>query len=218
MFEVKDLSAIRSLTSYPATWEGAVMRMSDKVAYLGRDLEDAVQLGLVKSDRLPPLVPRVLGSTNSDIIDTLVNDVIATSRKSGAIGFSDPVFEAVITLRDFNYRMIYLNPILASYHSYFRRILVNLFSYLEDLFSRFGPEGEGYREEGNRLSIRFGDFLTKMRDFYEKTDGSYDNAVTDYIAGMTDGYAIDCISEIMIPKKFELEFDEFLFREEKIPE
>lgn len=211
-FEIRDLSSIETLEYYPCTWEGVVMRMSDKVAYLGRDLEDAVSLKLVKIDDVPPVVRRTLGKTNSEIIDTLVNDLIETADPANGIGFSDDVFEATLALRDFNYSHIYENPSLSVYHEYFRRILMTLYDYLTDLYERYGFTVDGYAGEQNTLSARFGDYVRKMRTFYEDRGETSERIVTDYLAGMTDDYAIECIQEIMIPKRFEIHFDEHLYR------
>ena len=213
-FTVRDLAAVKSLEYYPCTWEGAVMRMSDKVAYLGRDLEDAISLRLVSADDLPKTVRDILGVTNSEIIDTLVSDIIVTSREAGTIGFSDPVYEASILLKDFNYERIYENPKLATYHAYFRRILNTLFDYLMDIYSKYGtegPDGAGYQEEGNALASRFGDYLQKMDDYYSRTGKAAKRIVTDYVAGMTDDFALECVNEIMVPRRFGIHLDEYLY-------
>ena len=208
--EKKDLGAIKTLNSYPSTWEGAVVRMSDKIAYLGRDVEDAIQLKVISRNMLPEKCRSVLGTSNSEIINTLVDDIIHTSRKTGTIGFSDKIIEAVKIQRDFNYKSIYLNPVLEGYQRYFERILHTLYDYLEEIFERYqGDEGQ-YREENNILAVRFGDYVHKMTEFYEKEDGGFDNLVTDYIAGMTDNYAIESVSEIMIPERMEDQFRRFL--------
>ncbi len=209
-FTIKDLSAITSKAEDPATWEGAVVRMSDKIAYLGRDLEDAVQLGLISPEEVPERPARVLGNDNSTIIDTLVKDVIRVSPEQGAIAFSDDVFQAVLELKEFNYSKIYASPILANYHVYFERILGNLYRYLEDLFGRYGMDPEKYRLEHNLLAHRFGDYCKKMQNFYDTSSEDRENVVVDYVAGMTDDYAIDSVKEIMIPKQFEYQFEEFL--------
>mgnify|MGYP006287784299 CR=1 FL=1 len=208
---VKDLSVIDSRAHQPATWEAAVVRMADKIAYLGRDLEDAVHLGLISKDQVPPRAVEVLGSRNSDIIDTLVNDCVDYSRTGGVIGFSDERYEALLELKDFNYRNIYKAEPLNKYYSNFRRILSTLADYLEDLFRRFGFDPSGYGGEQNLLAIRFGDYCSKMKRFYEEIDKSTDLVVLDYLAGMTDDYAIDCISEIMVPKSFEFQFEARLY-------
>ena len=212
-FHEKDLSAIQRRDQYPASWEGCVVRVSDKIAYLGRDLEDASHLGLVDPESVPAEVVKVLGKNNSEIINTLVLDVIENSQKIGVIGFSDRVFGPLISLRDFNYASIYKNPRLFTYHRNFERILKTLYSYLSELFAVCGEDPSKYREEKNFVAARFGDYLKKMRDFYVNSDGGYGKAVLDYIAGMTDDYAIDCVSEIMIPRLFESQFEGFLYEE-----
>lgn len=205
----KDLEQISSRDQYPSTWEGAVVRMSDKIAYLGRDLEDAVQLKIIEKEDIPEEAGKILGTSNSEIISTLVSDVIATSKKEGAIGFSDTVYQAMRTLKDFNYRRIYLNPLLSGYHRYFDRILRSLYEYLTEIFELYKFDQEAYRKEQNLVSVRYGDFVLKMRSFYE-SEGGFQNMPFDYLAGMTDDYAMECASEIMIPKKMEHEFDSFL--------
>jgi len=208
--EEKDLSAIDSLDRYPSTWEGAVVRMADKIAYLGRDVEDAIQLKVIEREMLPDASRSVLGSSNSEIINTLVEDIILTSREKGAIGFSDGIMEAIRIQRDFNYENIYRHPVLTGYQKYFERILKTLYSYLEDLFDSFGTDEKRYLEENNVLAVRFGDYVGKMSGFYIESDGGFGNIVIDYIAGMTDNYAIESVSEIMIPDKMEEHFRRFL--------
>ena len=211
-FTVKDLKRVNTREFRPATWEGVVVRMSDKVAYLGRDMEDAVQLKVIDADELPREVAEILGRRNSDIIDTLVNDIVSTSNRTGTVGFSDTVYAALLILKEFNYRRIYNNERLANYHAYFERILTTLYKYLEGIFSTYGLNYEKYKMEYNILAVRFGDYIRKMKVFYEEVDESYDQAVIDYLAGMTDDYAIECISEIMIPKEFEHQFHALLYK------
>lgn len=204
---VKDLSAITRRDRLPSTWEGVAVRMSDKIAYLGRDLEDAIQLGLVTVDDIPERGRRVLGESNSRIIDTLVNDLIRQSLATGRLGFSDDVYEAFLEVKNFNYEEIYTSPALAAYHQYFERILETLYTYLHELFDRYGTDQRAYDSERNTLAARFGDYVCKMRPFYESEAGSPSQVVFDYIAGMTDDYAIDSIQEIMIPSQFSVQFD-----------
>jgi dGTPase len=200
---VKDLSCITDRESYPATWEGAVVRMSDKIAYLGRDMEDAVRLNVISLEELPGTVVRVLGTRNSDIIDTLVRDCVATSTAEGQIGFSPRVYSALIDLKDFNYEHIYTSRALSRYTAFFERILTTLFLYLERIFKAYRFTFADYQREHTILAIRFGDYLSKMQSFYTAEGAGDDQIVIDYVAGMTDDYAIDCIEEIMVPKEFE---------------
>lgn len=205
--EVKDLSTITRRDHLPSTWEGVAVRMSDKIAYLGRDLEDAMQLGLVRRADLPRRGVEVLGDTNSKIIDTLVNDVIRQSLSTGRLGFSDEVYEAFLEVKNFNYEQIYSSPALASYHQYFERVLETLYRYLQDLFDRYGTDQDAYDAERNTFAARFGDYVCKMRSFYESEDSEPSQVVFDYIAGMTDDFAIESVKEIMIPNQFSVQFD-----------
>ena len=209
-FKVKDLEALKERTHYPSTWEGTVVRMADKISYLGRDIEDAIQLHIIKEDDIPAKGSRIVGTTNSQIINTLVDDIINTSNKTGKIGFSDNVYEALLILKDFNYKNIYFSPILAGHNKYFERILKLLFGYLNEIFDKYGHDLKAYVKENNLLAVRFSDYLGKMTDFYSNQDGGFNNLVTDYIAGMTDDYAIECVSQIMMPDRLENQFKQFL--------
>ena len=208
--QVKDLSAIKTRAFYPSTWEGAVVRMSDKIAYLGRDLEDAIRLRIVSAEEIPDIGRDRLGTTNSSIIDTLVHDLIQVSMNGGRLGFSDQVYEAFMAMKEFNYLNIYAGKELASYHSAFERVLTTLYTYLSDLFNRFEFNSEAYRGERNSLAARFGEYAAEMRHFYENVDGSLSEVVFDYIAGMTDDYAIDSVKEIMVPTEFQSQFNDRL--------
>ena len=210
-FVVRDLSTEDAVAKLPCTWEGAVMRMADKVAYLGRDLEDAMSLRLVSSEEVPGEVRSILGSSNSEIIDTLVHDIVQTAQSDESIGFSDDVYSASITLKKFNYERIYESPRLAAYHGYFKRVMDTLFEYLTQILSEFAFDTNKYIGEGNSLASRFGDYLNKMESYYSSIGETVPRIVADYIAGMTDDYAIDSIQEIMIPKKFETAFEEHLY-------
>ena len=88
-----------------------------------------------------------------------------------------------------------------------------MFDYLFDLFERYGYDFEPYRNAGNTLAPRFGDYLVKMRPYYERIGELPKRIVGDYIAGMTDDFAIDSIQEIMIPRSFTVAFDEHLYDE-----
>ena len=202
-FKVKKLSYLEGRMAYPSTWEGIVVRASDRIAYLGRDLEDAIHLGIVRKEDIPPVITKVLGSRNSDKIDTLVRDVIAYTEKEGVVGFSDDVYDAMLTHKEFNYKCIYNSTPLIKYHQFIERIIKTLWNYLSETFDRYGFDTDKYKEEKNMLMDRFGDFLFKMKKFYTEKEKSEANIVLDYIAGMTDDYAIDCVSELFVPGKFD---------------
>lgn len=199
----KKLDALKGRQTYPATWEGCVMRMADKMAYLGRDLEDAISLQIVKISQLPEEAVRVLGNTNSKIIDVLTGDMIKTSQNTGAIGFSDDVYAAFDQLRHFNYQHIYMNPVLTHWHEQLSRVLGTLYGYLMELFAKHGEDSEAYQHEDSTLAEQFGRYLASMLRFYQDIEGSFEQAPLDYIAGMTDDYAVASVKDMLIPQRFD---------------
>ncbi len=200
-FRVKDLDSITTKVGIrPATWEGCVVRFSDQIAYLGRDFEDASRLGIVSRAEIPAICTKVLGSTNGEIINTLVENMISTSEKEGCIAFSEDVFEAVKVMKDFNYKHIYLSPMLEGYEKYFRRLINLIYEYLSELLDRNGFEREPYLKEGNMLSAGFYNFIVEKKDSYLEHDGNLDRIVFDYISGMSDNFCIDCGNEILRPE------------------
>lgn len=200
-FTVKDLDAVETKRGIlPATWEGCVVRFSDQIAYLGRDFEDASRLGIVKKEDLPDICTKVLGSTNGEIINTLVEDIITNSEREGVIGFSPEVYEAMRTMKDFNYQYIYRSPMLGGYEKYFRRLIKLIYDYLSGLLEKNGFDGNLYMQEGNMLSAGFFNYVVEKKDAYMEHDGSLDRIVFDYIAGMSDNFCIDCGNEILRPE------------------
>ncbi len=198
-FTVKDLSRITTRSGLvPATWEATAVRFSDAIAYLGRDFEDASRLGIVSPDELPSLVKERLGTTNSQIIDRLVEDLIFHSDEKG-ISFSDEVFPAVQELVKFNYERIYRSKMLVGYEKYFSRLMRLIVKYLEELFAENDFDRKGYLEEHNMLAVAFFRHITEMRKAYEEHDGSYDLMVLDYVAGMSDNFCLDLADEILKP-------------------
>lgn len=183
----------------PSTWEGVVVRFSDQIAYLGRDFEDACRLSVIDKKQLPPIVSKTLGDTNSKIIDTLVQDLITHSDSEKGLTFSNEIFRAVEEFKTFNYEKIYLSPMLKGYKDYFTRLISLIVDYLYDLFTRFEFDSSLYAQEKNMLSVGFSNYLTDMKDEYQRFDGTYDRVIFDYIAGMSDNFALDCADEILKP-------------------
>lgn len=200
-FAVKDFSSITSRKQLiPSTWEGVVVRFSDIIAYLGRDFEDAQRLSIVSEEELPAVVVRHLGNTNGQIINSLVNDMIDCSIKTGKIGFSDSVFEAVLAMKKFNYEHIYKSPILDGYEKYFSRLIRLIVSYLQELFDTWGFETQEYFVERNMLAAGFSQYVHDMKEPYLVYDGNYDRLVFDYVSGMSDNFCLDCANEILKPE------------------
>ena len=208
-FEVRDLDSVTSRKGLiPATYEGVIVRFSDSIAYLGRDYEDAARLGIIREDDLPDIVKDRLGTTNSMIINALIGDLIDGAGEEKGIGFSDSVFEAVEAFSEFNYSHIYRSKILDGYDRYFRRVLGLITSYLEEIYSSYGLEEKGYAEERNMLAAGFYNHIKEMRDVYIEHEGSEKRMIIDYVAGMTDNFALDSATEILRPEHLNDEIDQ----------
>ena len=198
---VKDLDAIVTRKGLvPATWEGVAVRFSDSIAYLGRDWEDARRLGLLEGcPPLPEDVAEVLGRSNSAIINNLVMDLIENSGSSG-MGFSDRMYQAILEMSSYNYRYIYRSELLEGYTRYFTRLIRLIVGYLDELMEKYGTDRKGYDEERNMLAAGFYAHLMELRDSYLEREGNLDRLVLDYVAGMSDNFALDCANEILKPE------------------
>ena len=200
-FCVRDLDSISSREGLiPATYEGAVVRFSDSIAYLGRDWEDAERLGILRGKELPEIVAKRLGTTNGQIIDTLVSDIIKGASEEEGIGFSEPVFEAVEAFSAFNYEFIYRSDILNGYTRYFTRLINLIVNYLEEIYSSYALDEKGYLSEKNMLAAGFYNHIREMQMLYIEKEGSDKRMIIDYVAGMTDNFCLDCANEILKPE------------------
>lgn len=162
----------------PMTLEGCVVRVSDLIAYIGRDIEDAVRLGIIDTKDIPKEIKNVLGSTNHDIINTIINDIISESFNKPYIKMSDKVYDAVKKLKEFNYQNIYVKANSKEDINRYEEMFNILFqTYIEDL------------ENNNSKSSIYYNFIDNMSEEY-LLNTTYPRMVIDYIAGMTDDYFI----------------------------
>ena len=161
---------------WPNTLEGMIVRRSDQIAYVNHDIDDAIRAGILTNEDIPDSITAVLGHSHSTRINTLVCDVIRTSREAGTVMLSAEVEKALKDLRAFMFENVYRNPRAKGEERKAKDMLQRLFEYYithpEALPEDFQPQ----------LSF----------DGMERT-------VCDYIAGMTDNYAVDKFSEIFIP-------------------
>jgi dGTPase len=105
----------------PATLEGCIVRLTDTIAYIGQDIDDAIRIGLIKRSELPVEATRVLGDSNGKIIETLVNDVVRTSYNKNFISFSSKIYNSLYLLKQYNYQAIYKSPKLKINHERIER-------------------------------------------------------------------------------------------------
>jgi len=170
----KDSSVSKKIR--PMTLEGCVVRISDVIAYIGRDIEDAIQIGLLKRDDIPQEISDILGNNNKDIINNIVLDIVENSYNKPYIKMSDNVYKSLFKLKEFNYEKIYNKSNTNEEIEYYRNAFNILFSnYLRDI------------EYNKRTSDIFLLFIDKMnKDYIDNT--SKERIVIDFIAGMTDDF------------------------------
>ena len=177
----KDLDA--SKKNRPMTLEGCVVRISDIIGYIGRDIEDAIMVGIIKREDIPLEISSVLGTTNKDIVNTIILDIIRNSMNKPYIEMSESVYKALFALKKFNYKHIYDKSMTKEQIEYYRVGMNKIYNrYLSDI------------ENNNTNSIIYNIFLNDMdKSYLENTDNK--RKVIDFIAGMTDDLFIREIEE-----------------------
>lgn len=173
----------------PMTLEGCVVRMADTISYIGRDIEDAIRLSLIKRSDIPKSCVRLFGNTNGSIVYHLVTDMIKQSFNKPYLAFSKEISEQLQILKAFNLELIYMNPKI-------KRHLATIHKLFEILFEKFLED----IETQNRKSVIFTHFLKGMAPDYTDQHGSPE-IVRDFLAGMTDQYFIMNCPEHMRPAK-----------------
>ena len=199
MAQEKNLDQIKDRSYKPSSYEGCIVRFADKIAYLGRDLEDAIRAGFIKMKDIPERIRKELGDTNGEIINTLVIDIVENSKNKEKVGFSGEKFDLIMELRNFNYDNIYFNKTIKDYEKYSKKIVKELFGHLKELYNKFGTDYKGYRRCDTAFERAFGEYMERMSDFYKREKDGAKAIVTDYVAGMTDLYALDCMKQITLP-------------------
>ena len=181
-----DKDVCKKLT--PMTLEGCVVRISDLIAYLGRDIDDAVRMKLLTWEDVPSKITNILGKSNRDIVNTLINDVIKESKGKAYIKLSNSVFEAIKDLKDFNYENIYYKAYTKEEKNELENMLNTLYvTYINDL------------NTNNKDSNIIKSYLNNMSEEY-KSNNSKERIVIDYIAGMTDDYTLKEYNKILKSK------------------
>lgn len=178
-----DLKA--SSHNHPMTLEGCVVRISDIIGYIGRDIEDAIELGLFERSELPKEITEVLGNTNSDIMNTIILDIIENSLDKPYIALSERVYCALFALKKFNGENIYSKSMTKEDIEYYRSGMNQLYHiYLDDI-------------KANRIeSVIYTVFLNSQSPRYLKATDAR-RKVIDFIAGMTDDMFIREVKRVL---------------------
>jgi len=165
----------------PETWEGQIVRIADRVAYINHDIDDAIRAGVLSPEQIPQNVQRLLGHTHSARIDTLVRDIVAASQERGAVTIHPEIGEAMEQLRQFMFENVYRNPVAKGEEHKAKDIVRILFEYY---CKRPGELPEDFRRQ------------------LELDETS--RVVADYIAGMTDKYAVHIFSTLFVPTAWQV--------------
>lgn len=164
----------------PMTLEGCVVRISDIIAYIGKDIEDAITLGKIKKKDIPESITKILGITNREIINTIVKDIIEQSKNKPYITMSEEIYDALINLKKFNYEYIYSKANTKEDIEGYEKMMKSLFTkYKNDI------------EIDNKQSTIYKRFLHNMDSEYLARTSPARKAI-DFIAGMTDDYLKKC--------------------------
>lgn len=173
-------------TILPASLEGCLVKICDTMSYLGKDIEDAITLGILKREEVPKTH---LGATNRDILNTLQRDVIKESMGQDFIALSNESMDALKVIRAFNFERIYTHPRLKVESKKIKRAYRYLFEYF--LKEKRAPADS---------SLIWSEFLhDKPKNYLEMTNDT--QKVTDYIAGMTDHYFVRTLEKVLVPQR-----------------
>lgn len=177
--EVLDGIMCHTKGEWAKTLEGRVVRFSDRIAYINHDIDDAIRAGIITADDLPKEAVKLLGNSKSARINSMVTSVVNNSNED--IKMDEDTFEVYEMLHTFLFDRVYRNPVAKGEESKVFGIIKGLYDY--------------FLENPEKLSNEYLEIL--------KRDG-VNRAVTDYVAGMTDHYAVETYKNIYIPKSWDI--------------
>ena len=182
-WEVRDGILNHQSKSIPNTLEGKIVRLSDKIAYVNHDIDDAIRAQILTEDDIPMELKKTLGFSTKQRLNTLIHSIISNSMNQDDIYMSEEVQQAMMDLRCFMFENVYQNPVAKGEEVKAKAMLKQLFYYYKDHIEAM-PEK----------------FL-QMIEAGEKEE----RVICDYIAGMTDQYAINKFSEYFMPQAWQVD-------------
>jgi dGTPase len=201
-----DLSAVDRGRTRPATLEGCVVRWADKIAYLGRDLEDAITLELISEQDVPSIVREVLGLKNRKIIHTLIESLIENGISGREVRVKQEISDAVVALKNFNYERIYRSDHTRLHCRQIRRAIPMLHERLVEELQcvRLRDDLDTLKGEyRNRNLDTMGVLCDFLREVLPDWRDEHDRVLAlDYISGMTDPFFIKCFQQLFVPSNF----------------
>ena len=161
----------------PSTLEAQIVRYADRIAYVNHDMDDALRAGILAPSELPAAALHVLGTTHTARINALVTDLVATSQDAAEIGLSAPVAGALDRLRDFMFDRVYLRPDASAENEKAVHMIRELFTYFLDHPDQMPPD-------------------------HVRAPGDLPTQVADFVAGMTDRYALRTYEQLFLPQRW----------------
>ena len=180
-WETRDGIRNHQTKTTPATLEGKVVRLSDKIAYIHHDMDDAVRAGILKETDVPKEIRDILGSTPGERLDTLIHDIITNSMDKNDIIMSEEVGGAMKAIRQFMFDNVYTNPAAKSEEGRAEDLIKRLYEY--------------YDKNPDKLPDQFKDLMNRGE--------RREKVVCDYVSCMSDRYAIDVFNSLFVPKCWE---------------
>ncbi len=177
-WEVRDGMMNHGTSRMPSTMEGKIVRFSDKIAYINHDIDDAIRGQIISEEEIPSVFTDILGHTSKSRLNTLIHGIIGESMGKADILMPKETEEAMLGLRRYMFEHVYTNPIAKGQEHKAQNLLQALFEHFMKNVHELPPE-----------YIRMG----------ERTGSSREQIVCDYIAGMTDQYAISVYEELYVP-------------------
>lgn len=175
-----------SLIIRPMTLEGCVVRVSDVISYIGKDIEDAIKVGIIKQSDLPKEVTDILGFDNKSMINRLIGDIVIHSYGKPYLRFSNEVFSALKTLLNFLSNRVHQHPVLVKENTKLVRMINQLYHvYYDELTDPYNHD------------CKIKAFVNKMAPAYSKNDPAL--IVADYLSMMTDSYVLNEYESIFLP-------------------
>ena len=181
-WEVRDGILNHQTSLMPSTLEGKIVRLSDKIAYINHDIDDAIRAQVLREEDIPNEYREILGFDTRERLNTLIHDIIDHSRNRNNICMSSEVADAMQGLRQFMFQSVYTNPIAKGEETKAKELLERLFVY--------------YLKHIDVLPA----YYLQMLEEGEEND----RVVCDYIAGMTDQYAVAKYNEYFMPKSWQV--------------
>ena len=178
-WEVKDGIVNHQTEGNPGTLEGKIVRLSDKIAYVNHDIDDATRGHIIEESDIPKEYTDILGNSLSQRLNTLIHDIVSNSENKNDIVMSDEVYKAMQDLRKFMFENVYTNPVAKNQEKKAEKMLIDMYEYYLEHFDLL-PEEHRNAPEGK------------------------ERAVADYIACMTDRYAVSKYNELMVPSGWQV--------------